>query len=156
MDFDMTDEAKDQSGILNGYIFNNRIFKKRFDPMQSIFLTYGPGIKSFFVLLSVLLKTYLILAVIAIIQMAILEWYNNENKNQSFGQKLTFAGFPYSRPICERYPGKIRKIHIQCDGSDVIKKVFDFGFLPNTNDRSYAGQEYDVSGICLGKPFRND
>ena len=76
------------------------MFQAVSDPMQSMFLTYGPGIKSFFALLNKLVKVYLFLSAIAVAQMSILYFYNNNNMNQDYRAKLTFGGFPYSRPIC--------------------------------------------------------
>lgn len=122
--------------------------------MQSMFLQYGPGMNSFFALIRKLLMTFLVLAMIAVIQMSILYAYNKDNNNQGLFAKLTLGGFPYSRPICMSYPGAVMSMTIGCDGNDTIQQIFDYGFRPNVKDGDDESTKYE--GLCLGKDFRRE
>lgn len=141
----------------------------RRDAFKLLFVRYGLGINSFFTLIRYLMNSYIVLAIIAIIQMGILYAYNNDNTNQSFFAKLTLGGFPYSEPICKVVPFKVNHMHVECSGEDTILEVIDYGILPKAshpkmkkalndpNFKKYFPRETDpFHGRCyLGNDFRN-
>jgi len=121
-----------ESAIVGGN-FDSSLFT-RSEIAQNVFIRYGLGINSFFALMRSLVKAYCILAAIAILQMAVLYWNNRANSSVPHLQKISIASYPYSRPICKHTLAQLKRVSVSCEGSDVIQKVFDYGFLPLGGD----------------------
>jgi len=124
------DDDDDGDAVLFENDFNKGTLVSRKDAFKLLFIKYGMGINSFFNLIRFLMRSYIVLALIAIIQMCILYAVNNGNENQDWLNKLTLGGFPYSAPICKRVPVAINRMNIECYGDDTIMKVLDIGILP--------------------------
>lgn len=101
------------------------------ESFRHLFINYGMGIQSFFKLLTSLSSAYLVLSVIAVIQMCIMYQYNKGNENISFLQKISLGGFPQSAPICKVVPASLESINVECSGDDTIIEVVDYGILPS-------------------------
>lgn len=62
-----------------------------------------------------MLKFYVLISIIAVVQMLIMYQYNISNQDVGFLGKISVAGFPYARPVCKIYPANIDDIHFSCD-----------------------------------------
>lgn len=122
-----------------------------------MYIKFGVGLQSFYCLIRRLISTYLVLALIASVQMTILYCYNSNNKNQDWFGKMTLGGFPFSRPICKIIPAKVGVANFECEGDDTIITVLDFGFLPDAEKISHDKEctaDSCCSEVCYEPKFR--
>ena len=104
-----------------------------------------------------LLKLYVFLSVIALIQMLILYSYANKiNMNYQLLDKISFAGFPYAQPVCNIMPASTLDLHAACDNGTEIIKVHDAGFLPIFHDVHMKDYTRNYRYACSGDVFRKD
>lgn len=82
-----------------------------------------------------LIQIYILLSVIAAIQIMIFYFINHHASYTHFhSHKLspasidyTIASYPMSEPICQHTPLSLNKLNIQCEGNNKILKVYAVG-----------------------------